>query len=330
MVNDPFNSTVVELSRSAIVDKPYTVSEVNNPFPNDYDSEGIPILAAYGALQDWDAIIWYTFEPKLDPAWKPYVGDAFDIGLDPAKMPELAAGALLFLRGDVEKARSEVDRSYTADQVFDTMILPTGDRPYFTSGFPLYLPLQHEMRISSLDGPATQIFPNAVAPDPIVSDTRQLAWYTSAQQNGLVTVDTPRTQALIGFVRANGKAVSNLAAKVENGFCTIELSSLDAKPIAQSSRMLLVAAGRVENTGQEWNTAGTDVRTWGESPSLIEQVKGSVTLRGLQGARSVSLQAIDGAGQPAGEAVNAIRVGDGWTIPLGKTVTTWYEITVKR
>jgi hypothetical protein len=44
----------------------------------------------------------------------------------------------------------------------------------------------------------------------------------------------------------------------------------------------------------------------------------------------VSLQAIDGAGQPAGEAVNAIRVGDGWTIPLGKTVTTWYEITVKR
>jgi hypothetical protein len=94
--------------------------------------------------------------------------------------------------------------------------------------------------------------------------------------------------------------------------------------------MLLVAAGRVENTGQEWNTAGTDVRTWGESPSLIEQVKGSVTLRGLQGARAVSLQAIDGAGQPAGEAVNAIRVGDGWTIPLGKTVTTWYEITVKR
>ena len=36
MVNDPFNSTVVELSRSAISGKPYTVSEVNNPFPNDY------------------------------------------------------------------------------------------------------------------------------------------------------------------------------------------------------------------------------------------------------------------------------------------------------
>src|ERR1035438_6132703 len=73
MVNDPFNSTVVELSRSAIAGKPYTVSEVNNPFPNNFDGEGIPILASYAAMQDWDGIFWYTFEPKSDPAWKPYV-----------------------------------------------------------------------------------------------------------------------------------------------------------------------------------------------------------------------------------------------------------------
>jgi hypothetical protein len=330
MVNDPFNSTVVELSRSAIAGKPYTVSEVNNPFPNDYDSEGIPILAAYGALQDWDAIMWYTFEPKLDPAWKPYVGDAFDIGLDPVKMPELAAGALMFLRGDVEKARGLVERSYTAEQVFDTMILPTGDRPYFTAGFPLNLPLEHEVRISSLDGPATETFPRTAAVDPIVSDTRQLAWYTSPQKTGLVTVDTPRSQALIGFVRANRKAVSNLAADVENTFCTIQLSSLDGKPIAQASKLLLVAGGRVENTGQQWNSAGTDVTTWGNSPSLIEQVKGSVMLRGLVGTRAVHFQPIDGAGQAIGARVNAVKAADGWKISLGETVTTWYEITVKR
>lgn len=44
MVNDPANSTVVELSRSAVLGRPYTVSEVNSPFPNDYAGEGIPIL----------------------------------------------------------------------------------------------------------------------------------------------------------------------------------------------------------------------------------------------------------------------------------------------
>lgn len=218
MVNDPLNSSVVSLSRSAIAGKPYTVSETNNPFPSDYNGEGIPIDAAYGALQDWDAVMFYTFEPKADPAWKPYVGDPYDVSLDPVKMPELAAGALMFLRGDVEKARSVVERSYSEKQVFDSMILPVSDRPYFTPGFPLYLPLEHEVRISSLDGPATQVFPEGAMPDPIVSDTRQLAWYTSVQQTGLVTIDTPRSQALVGFVRANGKSVSNLAAEVENTF----------------------------------------------------------------------------------------------------------------
>ena len=44
MVNDPFNSTVVELSRTAVAGKPYTVSVVNNPFPSQFASEGIPIL----------------------------------------------------------------------------------------------------------------------------------------------------------------------------------------------------------------------------------------------------------------------------------------------
>jgi hypothetical protein len=330
MVNDPFNSMVVELSRSAVAGKPYTVSEVNEPFPNDFGGEGIPILAAYGALQDWDGIFWYTFEPKTDPVWKPYVGDPFDISLDPVKMPELAVGALMFLRGDVEKARSVAERSYTEKQVFDSMILPVTERPYFTPGFPLYLPLEDEVRISSLNGAPTQTFPKSATPDPILSDTRQLAWFSSTQQTGLVTIDTPRTQGLIGFVRANGKSDSNLDAQVDNTFCTILLSSFDMKPISQASNLLLVAGGRVENTGQQWNTAGADVTNWGGSPTLIDLVKGSLTLHHIQGARAVLLQPIDSDGQPTGPPIRATKKDDNWAIPLGQTVTTWYEITVER
>jgi hypothetical protein len=334
MVNDPLNSTVVELSRSAIAGKPYTVSEVNNPFPNDYGGEGIPVLLAYASLQDWDAIMWYTFEPKIDPKWNPYVGDPFDISLDPVKMPELAAGALMFLRGDVKAARTNSERSYSQSQVFDSMLIPGTERPYFTLGFPLYLPLQHEVRISSLHGPHTQPFSEGNVPDPIVSDTGELAWYTSptavGKPDGLVTVDAPRSQALIGFVGARGKAVSNLAADVSNSFCTILLSSMDAEPIATSSRLLLVAGGPVENTGQTWNSAGTDVTAWGEYPTVVEQVKGSVTLRKIQGARAVSLQPIDGAGQPLGAPVEATVSGDDWKMPIGEKATTWYQITVTR
>jgi hypothetical protein len=330
MVNDPFNSTVVELSRSAIAGKPYTVSEVNNPFPNDYAGEGIPVLAAYAGLQDWDALIWYTFEPKIDPAWKPYVGDAFDISLDPVKMPELAAGALMFLRADVAKAHTTSERSYSEKEVFDSMLIPATERPYYTPGFPLFLPLEHEVRISSLTGPPTKPFAEVTPPNPIVSDTRELAWYTSPKIGGLVTVDTPRSQALIGFVKAQDKTVRNLTADVNNDFCTILLSSMDDNPIATSSKLLLVAGGPVENSGQKWNTAGTDVTSFGGSPTLIEQVKGTITLHGIKGARSIQLQPIDGAGQPLGAPVSATASGNEWKIALGATTTTWYQITVTR
>ena len=328
MVDDPLNSTVVELSRSAVAGKPFTVSEVNNAYPNDYAGEGIPILAAYGDLQDWDAIFWYTFEPKLDPGRKSYVGDPFDLSLDPVRMPELAEGALLFLRQDVSKARQTSDRSYTRKQVFDSMLLPSTDRPYFTEGFPLFLPLEQQVRISSFDGPPTQSFPPQTAPDPIVSDTGQLAWYTTPRQAGLVTIDSPRTEALIGFVSAHSTAVSHLTAGVSNHFCTLLLSSMDGQPVASSARLLLVAGGLVENTGQTWNDAHTDVTAWGESPTLIDQVRGTVTLRGLKGAHAVSIQAMDGAGQPLGQPEQALSKGGDWAIKLGDPVTTWYQITV--
>jgi hypothetical protein len=321
---------VVELSRSAVAGKPYTVSEVNNPFPNDYAGEGIPILAAYGQLQDWDAILWYTFEPKADPAWKPYVGDPFDISLDPVKMPEIAQGALMFLRGDVEKARTVVERSYSKQQVFDSMLRPEAtERPFFTPGFPLALPLEHEVRISSLNGPSTQAFTFAAISDPIVSNTRQLAWYTSAG-TGMVSIDVPRTKGLIGFVGANHVSLSHLSAEVENRFCTILLSSLDGKPIDEAARMLLVAGARVENTAQVWNTANTGVAEWGGTPTVIEQVAGTVTLHDLMGARSVLLQPLNGVGQPQGEPIHSGKRDGGWQLRLGTPVTTWYEVIVER
>ena len=137
MVNDPLNSTIVKLSRSAFAGKPYTVSEVNHPNPNEYASEMIPILAAYGAFQDWDGIFFYTFEPKALGDHQPYVADNFDITLDPVKMIQMSVGALLFSRPDVKPAREAVTRSYSAEQVIESMRLPESARPYFTPGFPV-------------------------------------------------------------------------------------------------------------------------------------------------------------------------------------------------
>ena len=328
MVNDPLHSTIVQLSRSAVAGKPYTVSEVNHPFPNDWAAEGIPILAAYGALQDWDAIILYTFEPKRDPNWKPYVGDPFDISLDPVRMTQMATGALTFLRGDVRPAKETVTRTYSKEQTLESRRLPRTEQPYFTPGFPLSLPLQHEVRIQSFDGPPTAARATGQS-GPIVSDTGELAWHTTPDR-GSVTVETDRTQALIGFTQPAPKPLRNLSADLKTRFASLVLSSLDTRPLARAERMLLTTGSRVTNTNLKWNEARTRTSNQGESPSLIEPVTGAVTLRNLQGAKSVTAQPLDGAGRALGAPLAAQKTPDGWTLTLGDPVTTWYTIHVTR
>jgi hypothetical protein len=329
MVNDPFNSTVVELSRTAVAGKPYTVSEVNNPFPNQFASEGTPILAAYAGFQDWSAVVWYTFEMKRDPNWPPYVGDAFDMSLDPIRMPQMAAGALMFVRGDLEPSKQTVERSYSCEQVMDSRLLPGTEKPYFTPGFPLSVPLLHGSRIRSLNGKPTATF-TANASSPYKSDTGQLVWHADTNQAGLVTIDSPRSQGLVGFVKANNQHVSNLSSDVKNDFCAIIVNSLESKPISSAGKLLLTACGRVENSGMQWDAQRTRVMRLGQSPTLIEPVTGTITLRNLKRATKVSAIALDGSGRPIGDPIIAKKTEAGWEIPVGEPVTTWYEVSVER
>ena len=350
MVSDPLNSTIVKLSRSAIAGKPYTVSEVNHPNPNEYASEMIPILAAYAAFQDWDGIFFYTFEPKALENHQPYVADNFDITLDPVKMIQMAAGALIFSRPDVKPARETVARSYSSEQVIESMRLPESARPYFTPGYPVASALRHAVRIQSLDGAPTASFP----PDelaPYLSDTNELVWHVSKEHGGLVTIDTDRTQAIVGFMTSRdrkgavqsvcmdrsltvaarcGAATRHLAAEVENDFCAITLSSLDSKPIARSETLLLTACSRIENTGTRWNARRTLWEEWGHDPTLIEPVTGYLLLKDLQGPVEIRMVALDGSDRPIGDPIRARRLEIGWELRLGDRPTTQYVVHLIR
>src|ERR1017187_6432526 len=209
------------------------------------------------------------------------------MSLDPLKMPLMAAGALMFVRGDLEPSKQTIKRSYSREQVMDSRFLPGTERPYFTPGFPLSVPLLHGSRIRSLTGKPTVAI-TADGSSPYKSDTGQLVWYTNSNQTGLVTIDSPRSQGLVGFVKTNNKHVSNLAADVKNDFCAIIVNSLESKPIASAGRLLLTACVRVENTGMQWDARRAHVTEQGQSPTLIEPVIGTITLRNLKPATRVS------------------------------------------
>ncbi len=324
MANAPLASSVVQLARSAVAGKPYTVSETNHPFPSDYACEGIPILTAYALLQDWDGIFFYTFEHADPTEWASRRPGHFDIRPDPVKMAQLAAAALMFHRADVAAAARTIRRRYSVEQVIESIRMPSSQRPLFTPGLSPAVPLVHGTRIESLSRKQAA-YPKLDVAEPIISDTGELTW-RHAGRKGLITVQTDRTQGLIGFVGGRRRQLKDLAVEVEDAFCSIVLTSLDGKALGESRRMLLVAAGRVAATGMSWDEKRHTLVRWGRLPMRIEPVKGTVTLSRVKAHTRLALTPLDGAAAALTDAQPAAKTAEGASFRLAAP-TVWYLLS---
>ncbi|MBC7235068.1 MAG: hypothetical protein H5T69_04450 [Chloroflexi bacterium] len=340
MVDDPDASVVAHCSRSAVLGKPYIVSEVNEPFPNDHAAEFIPIIAAYGSLQDWDGILFYDYDGSwatpywLNEEWRePPKLMTFALGTDPVKWTQFGLGALTFLRGDVRAARQVVERRMPHDWVLESLRRPSDSaHPYWMPWLPGRLALMHRTAIASFQGEVLSP-PEGQRTWPeerIVSDTGELVW-EARPKDGRVLIDTPRHQAIVG--RAGRRATSHMELELETPFAAVQLASLDGQDIARSERMLLSTGARVANTGMRWadETRQSLSDQWGTAPIRIEPVVATVTLRGLAGAKAVWLQPLDGCGQPMGEPRAFAAADEGFAIRLeGEPATPWYLVRVER
>jgi hypothetical protein len=102
------------------------------------------------------------------------------------------------------------------------------------------------------------------------------------------------------------------------------IASLDGKPIAESSRMLLAIATRAENSGMVWNADRTSVgRNWGHAPVIAQGVPASVLLPG--DARPM-VTALDPKGERAG-TVSVKRAIDRWGFEVDPgNRSIWYAV----
>ncbi len=330
MVNEPLNSTVVRLSRSAVAGKPFTVSETNHPFPNEYACEGAGILAAYSAFHDWDGVFFHEFDTRAYDSGEARISGHFRICRDPVKMTNLAACAVMFLGDHVQQAIETIPRSYSLRQVRQRIRRPSSERPYFTPGFSLSLPLRHTTRIVSFENDRPEQYPKVGKESPIVSDTSELSWYHSDQNTGLVTIDTEKSQALIGFIKDNNITLKNLSADVENKFCSVIVTSLDGQPISRSERLLLVTTARSANSGMTWSKKRTSLSNWGSAPTVIEPIKGKIFLRNIEPLHKIEVIPLDGSGKRLGDSIYVQSIQGDYILNVGEPATTWYLIKIKR
>lgn len=105
--------------------------------------------------------------------------------------------------------------------------------------------------------------PGVAAINPRISDTGEIVhdW-----QKGRVRIDTPRTQAVIGFFGRQPVETRDMRLALANGaFAAVAITSLDGEALSKSQRVLLTATGRADPSGEP----------------RLEPVAGEVTLRPL-------------------------------------------------
>jgi hypothetical protein len=111
-------------------------------------------------------------------------------------------------------------------------------------------------------------------------------------------------------------------------FAVLTLNAFDKQPLDLARRMLLAAAGNVENTGMGWNADHTSVGArWGSSPTICEGIAARVALS--TGAKSAKVYALEGSGARAGEVPATLRAGK-LAFDIGHQFKTlWYEIVTE-
>ena len=88
---------LLDLAGTRIPSKPYTVSEYNHPAPNDFQSEAVPLMMSFAALQDWNGVFWFADKATINP-W-------FDTGGNPAKELFFPAASAIFRMGEIGPVR---------------------------------------------------------------------------------------------------------------------------------------------------------------------------------------------------------------------------------
>ncbi|MBM4018528.1 MAG: hypothetical protein FJ288_09415 [Planctomycetes bacterium] len=276
VVNSDLGKTmnpVTEVASSTVAGKPMISPEFNWPWPSEYRAECLPMMAAYACLQEWDGLLFFAYSPEARAL------EFFGNQSDPVRWGQFPAAALMFHRGDVAAAKKTVIVGYPEAEALTA-------RP--SHGRAAASPFRHLTYISKVrnafykdayGGPET-VVPGAGFSAPpqkrYESDTGELVLDT---EKGLFTVNTPRSKAAIGVLGKAGRLdLGGAAIECKTAFAAVMMTSLDARPIGQSKRLLVTAVSRAENTGQAFARNKSAIAERGREPVLVEPVECRIAL----------------------------------------------------
>ena len=284
MVKSKAFGTFSVLTKGKCYNKPFTISEYNNPFPNEHLHEKFAMLGSWSAFHDFDAIYQFSYGQTKSQ----YILGYFGMSTNPIDLAMAPYITLAFRQNYVQKSENYVKVKLTKGYIEEKMKNKNYDMNEFLENY-FYPGWNAIYEVQILDDnniiePLIESNINIEERGYFIND--QIQWNnTDDGNNAYYYVKTLKYITLTGFLgNLKMNKVNNLGNLINikvklneemNETCTIGLISLDDKKLENSEKLLLTIVGKVRNTNQVWNNDRTSTYNsgWGKAPTLVQFIE---------------------------------------------------------
>ncbi len=265
------------MSGLAMIDRPYTISEYNHPYPNQYQTEMIPLLSAYMSFHDVDGLMIFEYYGGPYNDWdNDVVNSYFSINRNNSIMSLMPVYAYAYRRGLIASAKKSITVNYTPTAVYQ--IHQTDNSGRWGKFIPYDKQIAYSQTVKTGSYDASNIF-NYESIPAINTSKHSTEQIEIDGINGLLKINAPQLQSVTGFLQnAAPQKTANLEVSSVTDFGQIGLLSLTEDPIASSDKLLLFCSSEQQNNGMQWDGNNTVHNNWGSSPTEIKALKFNITL----------------------------------------------------
>ena len=286
--------------------RPQIHTEIAWNKPNRFNADGNLLLASYACLQGVDGFFLFATHSGN---WANDGGGNWPMMM-PGVLGQFPGAALQFRRGDLTPAPVVIRQvTSVADQFalksggivegsnadFRAVEAPKAVDAGQTNAFdPLsYYVGRVERVITGVTGAPADAKP--VAQDlskhidrngkTVTSITGQLRWNWG---EGVVTVNSPKSQAVTGFLsKAGSVKLGDVTISSQNDYGTIQVISLDGQPLATAKKILIQSFSEEKMSG--FKAVNGVIQDIGHAPINVREVEATVTFANAAGLKAMAL-----------------------------------------
>jgi hypothetical protein len=280
MVKDAEGGTIPALfSGVPEIGKPFTVSEYQHAYPNQYHVESTMFSLGYSAFNDADGLMYFAYDEPYE--WGiDKINGYFQVNRNSLLMSQFPSIAYAFRNGYIRPSASPVELSYSRDTLY---LIPGNDAANWTgySFFDRKIGFKHAVKVKNYFSNSVSNFntlPQISGP-VFRTDTDEIIYNTT---DGMISINTDKFYGVAGYL-VNSKNIKNPKLQILNvtnsDFGAVSWISLVDKSLEDSELSLITIGSKIQNTGMIWNSTNTSLSNkWGNAPTQIYPLKGKLLL----------------------------------------------------